>query len=58
MKLRFGVTAAEKKAWIVFLVLLGLTAAVLIISAGLGQRFIPPWDVAKHSLVQVPSWMN
>lgn len=41
------VTAAEKKAWIVFLVLLGLTAAVLIISAGLGQRFIPPWDVAK-----------
>lgn len=47
MKLRFGVTAAEKKAWIVFLVLLGLTAAVLIISAGLGQRFIPPWDVAK-----------
>lgn len=47
MKLRFGVTAAEKKAWIVFLVLLGLTAAVLIISAYLGQRFIPPLDVAK-----------
>lgn len=40
------------------LVLLGLTAAVLIISAGLGQRFIPPWDVAKTFLVQVPSWMS
>lgn len=47
MKLRFGFTAAEKKAWIVFFVLLGLTAAVFIISAGLGRRFIPPWDVAK-----------
>ncbi|OWV36070.1 iron ABC transporter permease [Bacillus spizizenii] len=47
MKLRFGVTAAEKKAWIVFFVLLGLTAVVLVISAGFGQRFIPPWDVAK-----------
>lgn len=42
MKLRFGVTAAEKKAWIVFLVLLGLTAGVLVISAGLDKGLFLP----------------
>lgn len=48
---RFGsgkvMTAAEKKALFVFLILLILTAATLLISAGLGQRFISPWQVAK-----------
>ncbi|MCY8507727.1 iron chelate uptake ABC transporter family permease subunit, partial [Bacillus atrophaeus] len=37
----------EKKALFVFLILLILTAATLLISAGLGQRFISPWQVAK-----------
>lgn len=38
---------SRKKALFVFLILLILTAATLLISAGLGQRFISPWQVAK-----------